>query len=142
MEITFGVLLWGVRIAFLVLIYLFLIRAFGVLQRSLAAEKTEGRALGVLVVERSPSRQPRVGERLPLRASNAIGRDAGNDISFPDEAASARHAKLDVEDGEWWIEDLGSTNGTMVNGVRISKREKLRAGDEIGIGRVAMRLDR
>ena len=142
MEITFGVLLWGVRIAFLVLIYLFLIRAFGVLQRSLAAERAEGRALGVLVVERSPSRQPRVGERLPLRASNAIGRDAGNDISFPDEAASARHAKLDVEDGEWWIEDLGSTNGTMVNGVRISKREKLRAGDEIGIGRVAMRLDR
>ena len=142
MEITFGVLLWGIRIAFLLLIYLFLIRAFGVLQRSLAAERTEGRALGVLVVERSPSRQPRVGERLPLRASNAIGRDAGNDISFPDEAASARHAKLDVEDGEWWIEDLGSTNGTLVNGVRITKREKLRAGDEIGIGRVAMRLDR
>lgn len=142
MDITFAVLLWGVRIAFLLLIYLFLIRSFGVLQRSLATERTEGRALGVLIVERSPSRQPRVGERLPLRASNAIGRDAGNDISFPDEAASARHAKLDVEDGEWWIEDLGSTNGTMVNGVRISKREKLRAGDEIGIGRVAMRLDR
>jgi FHA domain-containing protein len=142
MEITFGVLLWGVRIAFLVLIYLFLIRAFGVLQRSLAAERVEGRPLGTLVVERSPSRQPRVGERLPLRASNAIGRDAGNDIPLPDEAASARHAKLDVEDGEWWIEDLGSTNGTLVNGVRITKREKLRAGDEIAIGRVALRLDR
>jgi len=141
-EITFGVLLWAVRIAFLVLIYLFLIRAFGVLQRSLAAERVEGHALGTLVVERSPSKQPRVGERLALRASNAIGRDAGNDIALPDEAASARHATLAVEDGDWWIEDLGSTNGTLVNGVRITKREKLRAGDEIAIGRVAMRLDR
>lgn len=142
MELTFGVLLWGVRIAFLLLIYIFLIRAFGVLQRALAAERVEGRAIGTLVVERSPARTPRVGERLPLRASNAIGRDAGNDIALPDEAASARHATLALEDGDWWIEDLGSTNGTLVNGTRITKRERLRPGDEIAIGRVALRLDR
>ena len=142
MELTFGVLLWAVRIAFLLLIYLFLIRAFGALQRAMASERVEGRPLGTLVVDRSPGRQPRVGERLQLRASNAIGRDAGNDIALPDEAASARHAKLDVEDGEWWIEDLGSTNGTLVNGVRINRREKLRPGDEIAIGRIAMRLER
>ena len=142
MELTFGVLLWAVRIAFLLLIYLFLIRAFGALQRAMSSERVEGRPLGTLVVDRSPGRQPRVGERLPLRASNAIGRDAGNDIALPDEAASARHAKLDVEDGEWWIEDLGSTNGTLVNGVRINRREKLRPGDEIAIGRIAMRLER
>ena len=142
MELTFGVLLWAVRIAFLLLIYLVLIRAFGALHRAMASERVEGRPLGTLVVDRSPGRQPRVGERLALRASNAIGRDAGNDIALPDEAASARHAKLEVEDGEWWIEDLGSTNGTLVNGVRINRREKLRPGDEIAIGRIAMRLER
>lgn len=142
MEITFTVLLWGVRIAFLLLIYVFLLRAFAVLHRSLATERVEGRPLGTLVVERSPGRTPRVGERLALRAANAIGRDAGNDISLPDEAASARHAKLEAEDGAWWIEDLGSTNGTLVNGVRIEKRERLRPGDEIGIGRVLLRLER
>ena len=142
MELTFGVLLWSVRIAFLLLLYVFLIRAFGVLHRAMAAERAEGKPLGTLIVERSPSRTPRVGERLPLRASNAIGRDAGNDIALPDEAASARHATLAVDDGEWWIEDLGSTNGTLVNGVRIAKRERLRPGDEIAIGRVALRLER
>ncbi len=142
MEITFTVLLWGVRIAFLLLIYLFLIRAFGMLHRSLAVERVEGGALGTLIVERSPGRTPRVGERLALRAANAIGRDAGNDISLQDEAASARHATLESEDGSWWIEDLGSTNGTLVNGVRIEKRERLRPGDEIGIGRVLLRLER
>jgi len=142
MEITFAVLLWAVRIAFLLLLYVFLFRAFGVLQRTMEAERTQGRPIGTLVVERSATRTPRVGERLALRATNAIGRDAGNDVSLPDEAASARHATLEQVEGEWWIEDLGSTNGTLVNGVRIGKRERVRFGDEIGIGRVAMRLER
>lgn len=142
MEITFTVLLWAVRIAFLLLLYVFLIRAFGVLHRAMATERVEGKAIGTLVVERSPSRTPRVGERLQLRASNAIGRDAGNDIVLPDEAASARHATLEMRDGEWWIEDPGSTNGTLVNGVRIDRRERVHPGDEIAIGRVALRLER
>ena len=141
MEITFAVLLWGVRIAFLLLLYVFLFRAFGSLTRAMRTEGAPSRALGVLVVERSPARTPRVGERLPLRASNSMGRDAGNDIALPDEAASARHATLEVHDGEWFIEDLGSTNGTLVNGVRIQRRERVRSGDEIAIGRIALRLD-
>jgi len=142
MELTFGVLLWSVRIAFLLLLYVFLFRSFSVLQRALATERTQARALGTLVIERSPAKTPRVGERLPLRATNAIGRDAGNDIAIPDEAASARHAVLEQRDEEWWIEDLGSTNGTLVNGVKIEKRERVRFGDEIAIGRVALRLER
>lgn len=141
MELPFGVLLWGIRVAFLLLIYIFLIRAFGVLHGSLAGERDPSRSLGVLVVERSPSRTPRTGERITLRVTNAIGRDAGNDIPLPDEAASARHAVLELRDGEWWIEDLGSTNGTLVNGVRIAKPERVRAGDQLGIGRVTMRLE-
>lgn len=142
MEITFSVLLWAVRIAFVLLIYLFLIRSFSVLHRSLSVERAESRALGTLVVERSPGRTPRVGERFALRSANLLGRDAGNDIPLPDEAASARHAKLEAEDGAWWVEDLGSTNGTLVNGARIERRERLRPGDEIGIGRVVLRLER
>jgi len=144
LEITFAVLLWAVRIAFLLLLYLFLLRAFAALQRSLATEHadTGGRAPGTLVVERSPGRTPRVGERFLLRASTSIGRDVGNDIPLPDEAASARHAVLELRDGEWWLEDLGSTNGTLVNGMRIERAERLRFGDELGIGRIAMRLER
>jgi len=142
MEVTFSVLLWSVRIAFLVLLYVFLFRAFGVLTRALAAERAQTHPLGTLVVERSPSKVPRVGERFALRATNGIGRDIGNDIALPDEAASARHATIEVQGDEWWIEDLGSTNGTLVNGVRITKRERVRFGDEIGVGRVALRLER
>jgi pSer/pThr/pTyr-binding forkhead associated (FHA) protein len=145
MEITFAVLLWGVRIAFLVLLYLFLLRAFGVLHRSLVAERagdSATRTLGVLVVERNAGHAPRVGERFSLRASTSIGRDAGNDVPLSDEAASARHAVLELRDGDWWIEDLGSTNGTLVNGTRIERAERLRFGDELAIGRIAMRIEK
>jgi len=144
-EITFAVLLWAVRIAFLVLLYLFLLRAFGVLHRALAAERVSDnavRALGTLIVERSAGHSPRVGERFSLRASTSIGRDAGNDVPLTDEAASARHAVLELRDGEWWIEDLGSTNGTLVNGTRIAHAERLRFGDELAIGRIALRLEK
>jgi len=144
-EITFAVLLWGVRIAFLLLLYLFLVRAFGVLHRALASERAADgatRALGVLVVERSPGHAPRVGERFALRASTSIGRDAGNDVPLSDEAASARHAVLELRDGTWWIQDLGSTNGTLVNGTRIERTERLSFGDELAIGRIALRLEK
>jgi len=142
-EITFAVLLWGVRIAFLVVLYLFLIRAFGALQRSLGSETQVARPLGLafLVVQRSVRGAPRVGDRLPLRAVNAIGRDAGNDLVINDEAASARHALVEFADGEWWVEDAGSTNGTLVNGETVRSRERLQYGDELGIGRVALRLE-
>jgi len=144
MEITFGVLLWAVRIAFLVLLYLFLIRAFAALQAALASEEAvAARPSGIahLVVQRSVRGAPRVGERLPLRAVNAIGRDAGNDVVLNDEAASAKHALLEFAEGEWWIEDSGSTNGTLVNGEVVRSRERVQYGDEVAIGRVALRLE-
>ena len=145
MEITFAVVLWAVRLAFLALLYLFLIRAFRSLQRALATERVAAEAtttgLAYLVVQRSHSAGPRVGARLPLRAVTTIGRDAGNDIVLNDEAASAKHAIVAFRDGEWWAEDAGSTNGTLVNATRIWEPERLRSGDLIDIGRIGLRLE-
>lgn len=144
MEITFTVLLWAVRIAFLVLLYLFLIRAFSALWRAMRTEEAAAaRPAGIafLVVQRTHRGGPRAGERLPLRAVTAIGRDAGNDIVVNDEAASARHATLTFSDGDWWIEDAGSTNGTVVNGTKIWQRERMHYGDELLIGRIGLRLE-
>jgi len=146
MELTFAVILWAVRIAFLVLLYLFLIRSFRALQRALADERTAVAArqvgLAALVVTRSHGGGPRVGERMPLRAVSSVGRDAGNDIVLNDEAASAKHAIVSFADGEWWLEDAGSTNGTLLNGSRIWDRERFHYGDEVAVGRIALRLER
>ena len=145
MEITFALILWAVRLAFLALLYLFLIRAVRSLQRALATERVAAEAtatgLAYLVVQRSHGGGPRVGTRLPLRAVTAIGRDAGNDIVLNDEAASAKHTIVTFRDGAWWTEDAGSTNGTLVNGTRIWDAERLHFGDEIDIGRIGLRLE-
>ena len=143
MEIPFQVALWGVRLAFLLVLYVLLIRAFAALWRSLRTESELAArpALAYLVVQRTHAEGPRVGERLPLRAVSAIGRDAGNDVVIDDEAASARHAVIELSDGSWWIEDEGSTNGTLLNGDRLHRRERVRDGDVVGIGRLAMRFE-
>lgn len=143
MEIPFQVALWGVRIAFLLVLYLFLIRAFATLIRSLRTETELAArpALAYLVVQRTHAQGPRLGERLPLRALSAIGRDAGNDVVINDDAASARHAVVELNDGTWWVSDQGSTNGTLLNGGRIARPERLRDGDVIDIGRVGMRFE-
>ena len=143
MEIPFQVALWGVRVAFLIVLYLFLIRAFATLVRSLRTETELAArpALAYLVVQRTHAQGPRLGERLPLRALSAIGRDAGNDVVINDDAVSARHAVVELNDGTWWVSDQGSTNGTVLNGGRVARPERLRDGDVIDIGRVGMRFE-
>lgn len=144
MEITFNVLLWAVRIGFLVLLYLLLVRAFAGLWREMHSEEAVAArpsGLAFLVVQRTHAGGPRSGDRLPLRAVTALGRDAGNDVVLNDEAASARHSIVSFSDGEWWIEDAGSTNGTVVNGTKIWQKERLHYGDELTVGRIGLRLE-
>ena len=69
---------------------------------------------------------------------NTIGRREGaNDIVIPDPYCSGRHADLLVEDGEFTVTDIGSTNGTFVNGVKLDPNapRQVQPGDEITFGR-------
>jgi pSer/pThr/pTyr-binding forkhead associated (FHA) protein len=143
MEIPYQLALWGVRIAFLLVLYILLVRAFGGLWRALRTESELAArpALAYLIVQRSHPAGPRVGERLPLRATSTIGRDAGNDVVINDDAASARHALVELAEGSWWVEDQGSTNGTLLNGARLGRRERIRDGDVVDIGRVGLRFE-
>jgi Nif-specific regulatory protein len=62
-----------------------------------------------------------------------IGREHPCDIHLPDEKVSRRHARLACEEGRWTVSDLGSRNGTLVNGQRVEQRE-LASRDEITFG--------
>lgn len=63
-----------------------------------------------------------------------IGRGSQNDITLLDDNVSRKHARLAVSNGLWSIQDLGSANGTRVNGRQIEDSESLKPGDRISIG--------
>ena len=110
----------GVRFLFLGLLYLFLVRVVRALLRDLRAAARERIALaGRLVVVASPAGEPPSGLVVRARRDHTLGRDVNNAIVVEDPFASAEHAILTFRGRAWYVEDLGSTNGTYVNGHRV-----------------------
>ena len=85
----------------------------------------------------------REGEEHALdSAPITVGRGAQNDLGLgPDEFASARHARFEPRQDGVWLHDLGSSNGTFVNGSRLTRPRKLAPGDLIRIGETDLRFD-
>jgi len=65
-----------------------------------------------------------------------IGREPACDFYLDDQTISARHARLSHHHGQWWIEDLGSTNGTFLNQATITTPMVIVSGDELCFGQV------
>lgn len=77
----------------------------------------------------------RKGQQVPVAAELTIGRAEGCTLSLPDDTfASQVHARVFVSEGRVWVEDLGSTNGTYLNGTRVGQPAPLRPGDRIQVG--------
>ena len=95
-----------------------------------------------LEVVKSPFNQPvSVWKLQPEKGEYIIGRSPTNDIVIVDPYASRKHAKIFYRDGKWFIEDLGSTNGTVVNGEPVEdKPVELKDGSEIVIGLTVLRV--
>jgi hypothetical protein len=134
--------LWLVRILFLVLLYAFLFAVVRTLLRDLRTASRGPAELGRLVVIASPHAEPPAGTSFPLDALTTLGRDVNNAIVVDDPFASAEHAVLTFRGRAWYVEDLGSTNGTYVNGVPVERVAPLGFGDELQVGEVQFRLDR
>lgn len=64
-----------------------------------------------------------------------LGRDKSCHLTIPDASVSHKHARVYHSDGEWYVEDLGSTNGTFVNDRPLTRPVVLRPGDTLTIGR-------
>jgi len=79
---------------------------------------------------------PSIGETIPLEVTEiVIGREPGVDILIDSPGVSRRHARLYLQDDQYHLEDLGSSNGTFLNGERLTKPAHLKHGDEIRLGR-------
>lgn len=129
------------------LLFLFVLYAVGLMARDLGrfgrARRDAGLSEGpaeLLVIQ---GESPAVGERFRLQSSSiTLGRDPTADIPLTDEFASAQHAQLVRHEGEYYVVDLGSTNGTSLNGRRLTDSTYLAEGDEIEIGETVLRFVR
>jgi pSer/pThr/pTyr-binding forkhead associated (FHA) protein len=146
------------KIVFLVLLYLFIWRIvrsaakdvrlpqesfiLGPAQASAAGlGQQPAQTLASLVVLHSPVLE--VGERFELdSAPLTVGRGTPNDIELQgDEFASAKHARIEPRRDGVWVEDIGSTNGTYVNGTRIERPRRLTPGDVVRVGETDLRFE-
>lgn len=70
-----------------------------------------------------------------------IGRDPACDCQLDDMTVSARHSKLTYHHNQWWVEDVGSTNGTYLNHENVTTATVLATGDDLQIGQVTLKVD-
>lgn len=163
-ELTVTVL----RLGYLVVLWLFVFSTIGVLRRDLYGTKivrrlrresaqspppaptpepagppsrpAPGRAApGRLVVTSGPLR----GTTLPLSTSGiVVGRAPSCTLVLDDEYTSSRHARVFPQYGEWYVEDLGSTNGTFVDDMRIVEPTAVPPGVAIRVGQSTLQIQR
>ena len=80
-------------------------------------------------------------ELVPLEDERVtVGRTDGNDVVIADERVSRLHAAFERVAGEWLVRDLGSRNGTFLNGAPVDGRERLAQGDVLRIGDTELRV--
>jgi pSer/pThr/pTyr-binding forkhead associated (FHA) protein len=143
------------KVVFLALLYFFIYRAIrsvvvdlkpaptgpGGRDRAAAKPKTKGGGRApksVVVVDESGSKV----DTIRLDGTLQVGRADACQIQLPDTYASSFHAKIYRSDGSWYLEDLGSTNGTYLNQRRITAPAEVRAGDKVRIGKTTLDFKR
>ena len=84
---------------------------------------------------------PLAGSTVPLSPTSiTIGRSPSCTLVLEDSYASSRHARVFPKDGAWWLEDLGSTNGTTLNGHPVRGTVELHVGEPVRIGQTTLEL--
>jgi FHA domain len=151
--------LLALKIAFLILLYLFIWRIVRSAARDLRlpqesmilgpqqaaaaglVPQPQSLELGRLVVLSSPALEE--GDVVTLDAHPlTVGRGRNNDIALPeDDYASSRHARFEPRRDGVYVEDIGSTNGTFVNGIRLTRDRRLIPGDVVRVGETDLRYE-
>ena len=84
---------------------------------------------------------PGAGRQAPIAGPLEVGRDSSAGMVLEDDLVSRHHVRVIPEAGSALVEDLGSRNGTWVNGVRISSATHLAHGDDVRLGQTMLRVE-
>jgi len=135
-----ALILNGLKILFIILIFLFLWQVTLAIRSHIGSGPSIKRGKGghELVLLRGDTKK---GTTVRLRPSgHTIGRSPEADVVIDDPYASELHARVETRDGEILVHDLGSTNGTYVNGRRIIAPTPVGRGDTVQIGKTILEV--
>ena len=139
-NVSYLINIFGVVLQYLVLIFLYLYlykigkKIFSSLKRASGNSKSAKQLFLKVVALDDTVRSLDVGQQIAVGGNISIGRARGNDIVVVSPVVSAEHAVIAELHGDCFVRDLDSTNGTLVNGKRISGQLQLVQGDKIAIG--------
>jgi pSer/pThr/pTyr-binding forkhead associated (FHA) protein len=141
-EVPADLLVLLLRVALIVLLYLFVFSVFLVARRELRQQAVSASVgPGRLLVLDSGATSLATGQALPLQPVTTLGRAHGCTLPIDDTYVSATHAVLAWHDGRWWLRDAGSTNGTLLNDQPVPEAETpVTFGDVIVVGTARLRL--
>ncbi|MCW2790999.1 MAG: hypothetical protein JWO76_97 [Nocardioides sp.] len=151
--------LFLIRIAYLAILWIFVLSAISVIRSDMFGARVPEGARGTTrgtkpaKAAKPPSRRrgspthvlvtegANSGERAELdQAPILIGRGTDAAIRLDDDYVSTRHARIAASGDEWFVEDLGSTNGTYIGSVRITQPTTLTLGTQVRIGKTILEL--
>jgi hypothetical protein len=149
--------LFLIKISYLAILWIFVLSAISVVRSDMfgARMPATAREAAAPKARRQPKQKTRKGspthvlvvdgankgERADLaQAPILIGRGADAAIRLDDDYVSTRHARIGTSGGQWFVEDLGSTNGTYIGSARITQPTTLTLGTQVRIGKTLLEL--
>jgi pSer/pThr/pTyr-binding forkhead associated (FHA) protein len=136
-----GPLVFALRLLLTVSLYAFLVWAFITLWRDIRQQSSflSSRKIPPLSLSFIDDRQiPQI--RRFIQAEVTIGRDPACECPIEDDSISARHTRLSYHHNQWWLEDLESTNGTLINQEKLSIPTVVVSGDEFRCGKTSFTI--
>ena len=148
-----------IKLGFLALLWMFVLAVLSVIRSDLFGAKVDSRAMAAPIAPANnrPAKVSKKKRGAPGSVTIAdgpqagvgatlgeepvvIGRGSDCQILLDDDYSSTRHARLFQSEGEWWVEDLGSTNGTYLDGQRVTRPVPAEIGGSIRIGRTTLNI--
>lgn len=132
-------------VIFILTLYFFIFRALRLMKRDVDGSDRSLTAgappqWGLEVLESGAEPHLRKGTVIPLRSGMTLGRKQDNTVVLHDPYISYHHLRFFIADGRYVIEDLDSTNGTLLNRDRLERKTYLRVNDRITLGSTVLRV--
>ena len=140
-------LIFLLRVALVAILYLVILRVVGIARRDLSEVAIErsvaaraNNTIGALVVVDSGSTGLLPGSRLPIEPITTIGRGPTNTIVLNSSFISTEHTRITYRDKRLWVDDMGSRNGTLVDGKPVTEPVAVTPGSILQVGDVRFKF--